>query len=159
MKNKTSLLDYLRLAKATPTVEKEFEVFKEQIFNPILIWKSDTNPTVYEGVYYDANKKTFKEFDRFKNISYEEAAAIAYTKYYRAINAFILPFESRSLYLDMAINLGPMQAIKRMQLCAGVNDDGIIGPVTREKMQFVTPDCLLSEPKFTISSYLKQLLS
>ena len=159
MKHKTSLADYLRLAKATPTVEKEFQVFKEQIFNPILIWRADPTPTIYEGVFYNSDKKIFKEFDRFKNISYEEAAAIAYTKYYRAINAFILPFESRSLYLDMAISLGPMQAIKRMQLCAGVNDDGIIGPVTREKMQFVTPDCLMVEPKFTISSYLKQLLS
>lgn len=147
---KTTIFDYLRLAKATPTVEREFEVFKELVFNHILLWEDGTphEPGAeIKGIIYDARKHRFTKFDNYNNIGYEEAAAIAYTKYYRAINGFILPFESRALYLDMAINLGPLQAIRRMQICAGVEDDGIIGPVTREKMQYVTPDCLVRENK------------
>jgi hypothetical protein len=161
MKRETSLGDYLRLSRATPTVEREFEAFKEQIFNTILIWddgKLHTPAPNTTGLYYDSKKKMFNAFDRFKNLSYEEAAAIAYTKYYRAINAFILPFESRALYLDMAITYGPMQAIKVMQDCVGVDDDGIIGPVTREKMQFVTPDCL-AQGKRPSKNFLKKFFS
>lgn len=157
----TSLGDYLRLARATPTVEREFEIFKEQIFNTILIWDDGTLhiPSAgITGVYYNSKKKTFKEFDKFKDLSYEEAAAIAYTKYYRAINAFILPFESRALYLDIAISQGPMAAIQIMQTCAGVEDDGIIGPATREKMQFVTPDCL-AQGKRPSTGFFKKLFN
>ena len=161
MKRETSLGDYLRLARATPTVEREFEAFKEQIFNSILIW--DDGKIHYPipnatGIHYDIKNKKFKKFDRFKDLSYEQAAAIAYTKYYRAINAFILPFESRSLYLDIAITYGPMEAIKLMQTCANVDEDGIIGPVTREKMQFVTPDCL-AEQKRPSTNFLKKFFS
>ena len=83
-----------------------------------------------------------KNFDDFKDTTYEEAAAIAYTKYYRAINAFILPLEARLMYFDTAYNMGNSRAIKIMQRCAGVPDDGIIGPATREKMQYVTEECL-----------------
>jgi hypothetical protein len=153
----TSLADYLRLAKANPTVEREFEGFKEQIFNSVLTWTDSKvhNPKGVKGIPYDAKKRMFNKFDRFKNISYEEAAAVAYIKYYRSINAFILPFESRSMYFFMAYTLGPMGAIKKMQNCAGVLDDGIIGPVTREKMQYVTADCLqsLEEKKFFLKKF------
>ena len=81
-------------------------------------------------------------FDDFKDTTYEEAAAIAYTKYYRAISAFILPFEARLMYFDTAYNMGNVTAVKMMQKCAGVKPDGLIGPATRERMQFVTEDCL-----------------
>lgn len=157
MANKLTIADYLRLAKATPTVEKEFEYFKESIFNRTLIWEGVKNPkaggnlhnvagdsggwTLW-GIAYNHNKGMFKNFDDFKDTTYEEAAAIAYTKYYRAINAFILPLESRLMYFDTAYNMGNARAIKIMQRCAGVPDDGIIGPATREKMQYVTEECL-----------------
>jgi hypothetical protein len=45
-----------------------------------------------------------------------------------------------------------------MQDCAGVDDDGIIGPVTREKMQFVTPDCL-AQGKRPSKNFLKNFFS
>jgi lysozyme family protein len=157
MANKLTIGDYLRLAKATPTVEKEFEYFKEYIFNRTLVWEGVTNPkaggklhnvagdsggwTLW-GIAYNHNTESFKNLDDFKDTTYEEAAAMAYTKYYRAINAFILPLESRLMYFDTAYNMGNLRAIKLMQRCAGVPDDGIIGPVTREKMLYVTEECL-----------------
>jgi len=152
--------DYLRLAKTNPTVAKEFELFKEHFFSKTLVWEGVRNPkaggnlhnvagdsggwTLW-GIAYNSNSGLFKNFDDFKDTTYEEAAAIAYTKYYRAINAFILPFESRLMYFDTAYNMGVYRAIKIMQKCAGVPADGVIGPATREKMQYVTEDCLYRE--------------
>ena len=162
--------DYLRLAKANPTVTKEFEYFKEHIFNKTLVWEGVKNPkaggnlhnvpgdtggwTLW-GIAYNSNKEIFKNFNDFQDTSYEEAAAIAYTKYYRAINAFILPLEARLMYFDMAYNLGNTRAIKIMQGCAKVPQDGIIGPATREKMQYVTEDCLYAARNTTYNNLVK----
>lgn len=155
--------DYLRLAKANPTVEKEFQYFKENVFNRTLVWEGVPNPkaggnlhnvagdsggyTLW-GIAYNANAGIFKNFDDFKDTTYEEAAALAYTKYYRAINAFILPLECRLMYFDTAYNMGNVRAVKIMQKCCGFDSkdcDGLIGPATREKMAFVTEDCLYRE--------------
>lgn len=167
--DKITIEDYLRLAKATPTVAKEFEYFKENVFNKTLVWEGVTNPkagghlhnvendsggwTLW-GIAYNSNAGMFRNFDDFKDTTYEEAAALAYTKYYRAINAFILPLDVRLMYFDIAYNMGVMRAIKMMQKCAGVPQDGVIGPVTREKMLKVTEDCLYQER----NSYYNQLV-
>ena len=162
--------DYLRLARANPTVEKEFEVFKEHFFNRTLVWEGVPNPkaggnlhnvsgdsggwTLW-GIAYNSNSGIFKNFDDFKNTTYEEAAAIAYTKYYRAINAFILPLSARLMYFDTAYNMGNVRAVKIMQKCAGVPQDGLIGPATREKMQYVTEECLYNARNSTYYNLVK----
>ena len=170
MANKLTIGDYLRLAKANPTVEKEFEYFKEHIFNRTLVWEGVTNPkaggklhnvagdsggwTLW-GIAYNHNTESFKNFDDFKDTTYEEAAAMAYTKYYRAINAFILPLEARLMYFDTAYNMGNARAIKLMQKCAKVPEDGIIGPATREKMLYVTEECLYNARNTTYNNLVK----
>lgn len=170
MANKLTIADYLRLAKANPTVEKEFEYFKEHIFNRTLVWEGVTNPkaggslhnvagdsggwTLW-GIAYNANSESFKNFDDFKDTTYEEAAAMAYTKYYRAINAFILPLEARLMYFDTAYNMGNARAIKLMQGCAKVPQDGIIGPATREKMLYVTEECLYNARNTTYNNLVR----
>jgi lysozyme family protein len=170
MANKLTMADYLRLAKANPTVEKEFDYFKEFIFNRTLVWEGVTNPkaggrlhnvagdsggwTLW-GIAYNHNTESFKNFDDFKDTTYEEAAAMAYTKYYRAINAFILPLEARLMYFDIAYNMGNSRAIKLMQGCAKVPQDGIIGPATREKMQYVTEECLYNARNTTYNNLVR----
>ena len=170
MANKLTIGDYLRLAKANPTVEKEFEYFKEHIFNRTLVWEWVTNPkaggklhnvagdsggwTLW-GIAYNHNTESFKNFDDFKDTTYEEAAAMAYTKYYRAINAFILPLEARLMYFDTAYNMGNARAIKLMQKCAKVPEDGIIGPATREKMLYVTEECLYNARNTTYNNLVR----
>jgi len=167
---KLTVQDYLRLAKANPTVEKEFEIFKEHFFNKTLKWEGVPNPktggnlhnvagdsggwTLW-GIAYNSNSEMFKNFDDFKDTTYEEAAAIAYTKYYRAISAFILPFQSRLMYFDTAYNMGNVRAIKIMQKCAGVPQDGLIGPATREKMLYVTEECLYNERNSAYNQLVK----
>jgi lysozyme family protein len=174
MANTLTMADYLRLAKANPTVTKEFEYFKEFVFNRTLVWEGVTNPkaggnlhnvagdtggwTLW-GIAYNHNKEMFKNFDDFKDTTYEEAAAIAYTKYYRAINAFILPLEARLMYFDIAYNMGNSRAIKIMQGCAKVPQDGVIGPATREKMQYVTEECLYNARNTTYNQLVKANVS
>ena len=181
---KVRIEDYVRLAKATPTVAKEFEYFKQSIFNQTLVWEGvkdikkggklhnvagDSGGWTLWGIAYNHNTEMFKNFDDFKDTTYEEAAALAYTKYYRAINAFILPLNARLMYFDTAYNMGTMRAIKLMQKCAGVPTDGIIGPMTREKMQYVTEECLynarntfynqLVKANYKLNKFLKGWLS
>lgn len=152
--------DYMRLAKSNPKVAEEFEYFKANIFAHTLVWEgvrdikkggqlhnvaNDNGGWTLWGIAYNANTEMFRNFDDFKDTTYEEAAAIAYTKYYRAIFAYILPINARLVYFDTAYNMGNMRAIKLMQKCCDVPQDGLIGPATREKMQFLTEDCLYTE--------------
>ena len=154
MVNKLLVADYVRLSKSNPKVEEEFKYFKENIFGHTLKWeggsklhnvKGDSGGWTLYGIAYNKNAEMFKNFDDFRDTTYEEAAAIAYVKYYRAINAFILPLAARLVYFDTAYNMGNVRAVKIMQKCAGVPADGLIGPATREKMIYVTEDCLYIE--------------
>ena len=61
------------------------------------------------------------------------------------------------------------RAIKIMQQCAGVKDDGVIGMITLSKMKNISEDCLrskresfynrLSETKTTLNKFLKGWLN
>ena len=51
--------------------------------------------------------------------------------------------------------MGNARAIKLMQRCAKVPDDGIIGPATREKMQYVTEECLYNARNTTYNNLVK----
>jgi lysozyme family protein len=59
------------------------------------------------------------------------------------------------MYFDTAYNMGNVRAIKIMQRCAGVPADGIIGPATREKMQYVTEECLYNARNTAYHSLVK----
>ena len=167
---KTSINDYLRLAKANTTVEREFEQFKKNIFLHTLKWegvknisngghlhnvKNDDGGYTLWGIAFNKNRDLFDNFDDFKDTTYEEAAAIAYIKYYRAIGAFILPESARLMYFDIAYNMGNIRAIKIMQSCAGVTQDGLIGPVTREKMLHITEECLYTKRNSTYNQLVR----
>jgi len=143
--------DYVRLSISTPTVAREFEYFKKEIFRKSRIWENAPNSLFGVCSFYWVDhgqcKGLFRTFDGFVYLSYEEAAAVAYIRYYRATQAFILPEEVRLVYFDLAYDMGNLRAIKIMQGCAGVPQDGIIGPVTREKMEYVSEECLIRESR------------
>lgn len=143
---RTNISDYLRLAVATPTVAKEFEWFKDKIFYPMFNNFHLHDPNIW-GLGCTHSEDLLFSFDNYIMITAEEAAAIAYVKYYRANSAFILPENIRIFYFDIAVNLGNEKAIKLLQHCLNVPEDGVIGPVTREKMPFIDCDCLCYEKK------------
>jgi len=148
------VVDYLKYANKDRKTQKEFERFKKYIFQHTLKWEGDSKLhnvvgdsggwTLY-GIAYNYNKELFSNFDDFKDTTYEEAAAIAYVKYYLVIEAYRLPEDCRLTYFDTAYNTGVSRAIKIMQKCIGVPADGRIGPITRSKMGLCEEDCLYME--------------
>jgi len=68
-------------------------------------------------------------------LSREEAAQIYEKEYWQACSCDLLPFSLAFQLFDAAVNSGPTQAIKWLQRSLGVDDDGVIGPVTRSAMK------------------------
>ena len=59
--------------------------------------------------------------------------------YWGRVRADELPSAIRFHVFDAAVNSGPKQAVKWLQRCAGVTDDGLIGAVTIAAAGKVTP--------------------
>jgi lysozyme family protein len=160
-----NIKDYLDQATNSAKKKEEFEVFKKEIFAVTLKWEGggklhnvagDSGGWTIWGIALNKNGDLFKNFDDFKDTTYEEAAAVAYVRYYLAIQAFVLPKEARLMYFDTAYNMGTMRAIKIMQKCAGVSADGVIGPMTRLKMANVTEECLYKERNTFYNTLVRQ---
>ncbi|WP_052503495.1 glycosyl hydrolase 108 family protein [Lacinutrix sp. Hel_I_90] len=133
---------------------REFKLFRDSFFPIVMKWegggklhnvKGDSGGWTVWGVAYNYNKRLFTDFNDFKDTTQEEASYIAFVKYYLAAKAELMPREAKLYYFDMAYNMGTNRAIKIMQKCAGVKQDGIIGVITESKMQNVTECCLMME--------------
>lgn len=149
-----NIKEYVLQATSNNKKKEEFEIFKKDIFAHTLKWEGgsklhkvagDSGGWTLWGIALNKNGDLFRNFEDFKDTTYEEAAAVAYVRYYLAIQAFILPEQARLMYFDMAYNMGTSRAIKIMQECAGVKADGVIGPMTRAKMPLVTEECLYAK--------------
>lgn len=64
-------------------------------------------------------------------------------RYWNAVQAEELPDAIRYAVFDAAVNSGPRQAIRWLQRAVGVEDDGIIGPVTLAAVRAADPERLL----------------
>jgi lysozyme family protein len=131
----------------------EYQAFK-QMFKHTLKWEGgsklhkvdgDSGGWTLYGVAYSKNKHLFESLDDFFDTTYDEAVLVAFTEYYLAIKAHLLPKDAQLMYFDMAYNLGAYRATRYMQRCAGVIDDGIIGKITISKMHCVTKECLYEQ--------------
>jgi len=152
---------YLKVAESKAG---EFAFFKEYIFKHTLFWEgggklhkvsNDPGGWTIWGIAYNYNKELFKDLVDFKDTSYREAAAIAFVKYYLAVQANRVPKKSRLMYFDMAYNLGPSRAIKIMQKCIKVIPDGIIGVITLSQVKYLKEECLYTR-RNTFYNYLVQ---
>ncbi len=157
---------------------EEFKLFRDKIFPIVMKWegggklhnvKGDSGGWTIWGIAFNYWKSIFKNFDDFKDTTIEEASYIAFVKFYLAIRADVMPYDTKLYYFDMAYNMGTNRAIKIMQQCAGVKDDGVIGMITLSKMKNISEDCLrskresfynrLSETKTTLNKFLKGWLN
>lgn len=162
---------YKNLADDYPT---EFKLFKYEFFPVVMKWeggeklhkvKGDRGGWTKWGIAWNFWYKLFDNFEDFKDTTYEEAAYFAFGRFYIPIRADLMSYESKLYYFDMAYNMGSSRAIKIMQKCAGVKPDGIIGPITKSKMNAVSELCLkrkrdsfyyrLSERNYKLSKFLK----
>lgn len=145
------------IAKANSSEHREyFELFKRDIFKHTLIWeggsklhklKGDSGGWTIYGIAFNYNKIYFVDLDDFKDTTYEEAAAIAFCKYYLPAHVNLVQPLAQLMYFDMSYNLGTTRAIKMMQQCAGVFPDGKIGRITKSKMYLVSLECLTEKRK------------
>lgn len=144
----TPIEKYAYIASRT----QSFDSFKENIFKHTLKWESgdklhnvlgDSGGWTLWGIAYNYNKGLFKNFDDFKDTTYDEAAAIALVKYFLPIKAHRIKNENVALMaFDMAYNMGVHRAKILLQRCAGVKEDGVIGPITLKAFDNLTPECL-----------------
>ncbi|MGB0896907.1 MAG: glycoside hydrolase family 108 protein [Flavobacteriaceae bacterium] len=140
--------DFIRISK---TYGNEFVRFRDVFFPQTMKWeggsklhkvKGDSGGWTKWGIAWNFWERTFKDFNDFKDTTKEEAAAFAFVKFYIPIRAESMPDDSKYYYFDTAYNMGTYRAIKIMQKCAGVKQDGKIGPITISRMHLVS-ECSL----------------
>lgn len=166
---------YKKLAEAH---KEEFALFRDSFFPVVMKWeggeklhkiKNDRGGWTKWGIAYNFWYMLFSDFNDFKDTTRDEAAYFAFAKFYLPIRADLMQRDSKLFYFDMAYNMGTNRAIKIMQACAGVKQDGRIGPITRSRMYFVTEDCLqykrnqfycrLAEKRYKLRKFLKGWLN
>lgn len=145
-----NLREYLDITERSH-YKHDFENFKDNIFKHTLHWegggklhkvKHDSGGWTIWGIAFNHNKGIFKDLADFKDTTYSEAAAIAFSKYFLLSKANLVPDNCKLMYFDIAYNMGVKRAIKIMQRCVGVKADGLIGPVTLKHISKLTPECM-----------------
>jgi lysozyme family protein len=74
-----------------------------------------------------------------------DAEAIYRRDYWTAVSGDGLPYPVALTTFDAAVNAGPRRAISWLQLAAGVNADGVLGPATLAAVAHADPLSLAKE--------------
>lgn len=69
---------------------------------------------------------------QMKDLTLDFAKQVYRKLYWDACRCDLMPDVLRYPLFDAAVNSGPVQAIKWLQVAAGVKPDGIIGPITQQ---------------------------
>lgn len=94
---------------------------------------SDPNPTmrgVTQATYDRWRTKRNLPTQTVRNIMDVELESI-YRSYWNAVQGDLYGPQTAELMFDHAVNAGPVAAIRALQRSLGVQDDGVLGPVTR----------------------------
>jgi len=79
---------------------------------------------------YGIDKRTHPSLD-IKNLTQSDAIDIYYKEWWQFYRLDLFPGAIGSKMLNVGVNTGMKQAVLFLQRAVGVNDDGVIGPVTR----------------------------
>lgn len=83
---------------------------------------------------YGISKRSYPGLD-IKNLTIEDASSIYYNDYWLKLNIDGINNEDLKLQLfDMVVNAGIKTSIKLLQHILGVIEDGVVGPVTIDKI-------------------------
>lgn len=74
-----------------------------------------------------------------KDLTLDFAKSVYRKKYWDACRCDQMPDPIRYPLFDAAVNSGPGQAIKWLQLAVGVKADGVIGPITQQSVNMAAP--------------------
>jgi lysozyme family protein len=93
---------------------------------------------VFKGTKYGISAAAFPALN-IEGLTVDRALSIYRAHYWKAIRADELPPCLRYSVFDMAVNAGPLIAIRCLQRAAGVPADGKLGPKTLAAAATVTP--------------------
>lgn len=133
---------------------EDFYYFTKVLWNPLMLVEGgaklhnitgDSGGWTRYGVSYNNNKNYFISLNDFKNITEEEAQLIGFSKYYISAGTQYVSQDAKDMFFDISFNMGQTRAIKLAQKCLGLTQDGLIGPITKTKLAFLTEDCLTKE--------------
>lgn len=87
---------------------------------------------------FGISKRAYPKED-IKNMTRERAKFLYKRDYWDKVKAEQLPKDLRLPVFDFAVNAGVSRAIKLLQKLSGVKQDGIIGPITIQAANLVSP--------------------
>ncbi len=93
-----------------------------------------TNFGITQATYDEFRKQAGLKLQSVRLIHELEAKQIYLNFFWNPIYAGALPEKLAIAYFDWAVNTGPNRAIKHLQGCLGVAQDGVIGPITLKAM-------------------------
>jgi lysozyme family protein len=86
---------------------------------------------------YGISKRQYPNLD-IKNLTEKQASDIYFNDYWTPMNLDILKDELLKLHLfDMGINAGIKSAIKLLQQIVSTKEDGILGNITAERVNYI----------------------
>ena len=93
-------------------------------------WTSGTvGVGVLKGTKFGISAMSYPDMD-IEGLDMSVAKSIYYTDWWKPLCINYLPFAMQYQMFDAAINHGKVSATKMLQRAIGVDDDGVIGPIT-----------------------------
>ena len=90
---------------------------------------------------FGISKRSYPNLD-IKNLTREQAVSIYHNDFWLPLHADQMPTVLAFQAMDFAVNSGIQTAIRKLQACLGVADDGHWGPVTQAAVIAVAPAVL-----------------
>lgn len=82
--------------------------------------------------------------DDLKRLTDAQAAIVYKKQYWDKVQGDILPDGVDLAVFDLAVNSGPIRAVKFLQAACGVQQDGFIGPVTLDTLSRMSRDTVIN---------------
>lgn len=105
---------------------------------------------------YGISKRAFPEIN-IADLTLSQAINIYRFKYWNETEIERYPALLRLAVFDFCVNSGRGNAIRKLQSAIGVADDGIVGPITREKLQSLNPIEVLFRYNKERENFLRRL--
>jgi len=93
----------------------------------------------------DLDKDGDVDKEDVRNVTKEVAMSIYKNRYWDAVEADHAPSGVDAVLMDGAVNSGPRASVRWVQRALGISDDGILGPITREKIHSANPTDLVKK--------------
>ena len=92
---------------------------------------------------FDITKRSYPHLN-IRDLTLDDARAIYRRDFWDRLQCDALPLAARFQVFDAAVNSGPGNAARWLQAAAGVAQDGLIGPATRQAIDAMHPAALVA---------------